>query len=151
MSISTGTISLPRRVESIATRYQGPISLDTLDGKLANHIAPGGQGAVFVDFTKARPDMPPRSGMGSLVLYDGASQPILDCSDQFIQIEQGAPDPAWRGVTVGDFVARGFDSSGRFFAFRKIGEDETSVLVEFALADAADRSGFLEVAKWVLG
>jgi hypothetical protein len=150
MSISTGRISLPRRVESLKRQYQGPISLELLDGKLSSFVAEGGQGAVFIDLENARPDMPPHSGLGSIVLYDGKSQPILDCSSLEGQVEQGAPVAGWSGPTVGNFAAKGLDSLGRMIVFRMVDVEDTSIIVEFAVADDSSFPSSIEALQWAM-
>lgn len=133
-SISTGTCSVARKQESLNRIYQSPISFDTIEGKLASFIKPGGQGALYCDFTKRRGDMPPHSGLGALSMWDVNNDPFISDPSAETQIEEGAMEGKWH--VVSNMSIRVVDQiSGRLFIFWKIGEDETSIRLEFAASD----------------
>ena len=145
MSFAKGRLALPKKVETVQV-YNVNGSVESLDGKFPAWA--GGGCEIAADFN-ANPGPSPHSAIGSIKVLDGAGAVVLDVSNAVIQIEEGPKDGVWH--TVASFAASGNDLLGRAFAFRN-GEqnplDETSVIVDFALADTAALADSQAVKVW---
>lgn len=148
--ISSGTISIPRYVESLK-RYVGNYTCDKLNGQLAHFVAPHSQGYIVADKPVANI---PHGFVGTINLVDGNADVILDLVSAQIQFELGPKDGAW--TVIDQFAAQGVDTlSGKAFAFRTTGPDSAdprSLVVEFGVSDQASFvKAWNELATWAKG
>lgn len=136
--ISSGVIAIPNHVESLKL-YVGNFTCSDLNGKLAHFVSPNSQGDIVADFVKNAIPGVPRGVKGMIRLWDGNGAPMFSLKDAEMQFEVGAKDGAW--TVISNFFARGLDDvSGRAIVFRANGVDpgdDRSLLVEFAVSDAA--------------
>lgn len=144
--ISTGVISVPRKFENLKFLVAN-FTFDKINGKLASHVLPGGQGYIVADFVKNKANGVPHGANGQINLIDGVSNGALDIPNALIEIEQGAAESDWPGLILGSFAAGGFSADNHFYKFRTVDKDSTSLIVEFAVADDAGLKGMADVAK----
>lgn len=147
--ITNGIISMPRRYEGF-NLFVANFTIDMLNGKLAEHVVKGTQGYVVADFIKNRAAGVPRGAFGSITLIDGKSNGILDIPNALIQIEEGAREGSWK--ILANFAASGFSTEGRAYAFRTADSGEvgdTSITIEFAVANEVGLAGMGAVSKWL--
>lgn len=140
MSISTGRLSFPRKVESLSAPYRGEFTLELIDGKLSSFLLPNQTGEFDFQFS-TDPSAPPRSGSGSLKIGSALNVPSLA-----FQMEAGPKEGAWS--TWASLRADGLDSEGRLCAFRSIDSEDTSLIVEFAAADSSAAGDRQAVLSW---
>lgn len=146
--ISTGRIDLPRRYESLKLMVANFVPT-MLNGKISELVVPGTQGYVIADFVKNKAGGVPHGAFGSITLIDGKSDGVLDIPNALIEIEEGAPEGGWH--TLANFSATGMSADGHSYAFKTTDSGntgDTSIVVEFAMADQAGLKGFSEVGAW---
>lgn len=142
--ISSITAALPCRYENLKRLFAN-FALQTADGQLSGFKVPNSNGDLFADFTK--PGATARKTTGPLQVSDGNANLVIDVPDATIEIEQGANDPDWPGVILGNIVVVGMETnSGEVWMGRSTGidpADPTSLQFEFAKSSSKSVLGQL--------
>lgn len=151
--ISTGTIAIPRYVESLSGLYLGNFTADLLNGILSPFVAPNSQGDIFANFIQNPIRGLPHGVTGLIRLLDGNAQPILHLPAARMQFELGAKDGGWD--VIDSYSANGIDAiSDREFFFLSRGADPgdpRSLIVEFAVSDQPSLlKAHAEIGAWAL-
>ena len=131
--ISSLKTALPRLHENLSYLVLTGV-VETADGQLASFTIPNNSFDIVAIFERSSP----RSTTAHLRIRDGLSNSVLDLPAASIQIEQGAPEPSWPGLTLGLVRITGTATDGRIWMGQSSGvleADPTSLIFEFAVSN----------------